>query len=327
MLVKKMDFVAVRDVERHWVLGRIDSIYREGDKTIAKVSVIGFKNSRGVVTPPRLPFKPGSLVYKADDFLIKRVLGLKSSGLYIGLLQNSENLKIHLDPQKIITKHMAILAKTGAGKSYLVAVMLEEFIENKIPAVVIDPHGEYTTLKTPNDNPEELKYSERFEVIPKGYKKEVEVYCLEKNLIEGAKKLKFPARLTSSEIYEMLPFRLSGAQMNIIYNALDAMRSSERKELKVRTEHHEDTGVVRISITDSGPGIPDEVGDKVFKPFFTTKKKTDNRDTGLSSGSGLGLSSSLTLLKTYGGSITYESIPGKGTTFHIVLPVSGGAGA
>ncbi|MCD6403549.1 MAG: ATP-binding protein [Candidatus Aenigmarchaeota archaeon] len=225
-VIKKMDFVAVRDTERHWVLGRIDSIFQEKDKTIAKVSVIGYKDSRGVVTPPRMPFKPGSLVYKADDLLIKRVLGLKSSGLYIGILQNSENLKIYLDPKKIITKHMAILAKTGAGKSYLVAVLLEEFIENKIPAVVIDPHGEYTTLKVPNDNPEELKYVERFEIEPQGYEKEVEVYCLEKNLIEGAKKLRFPGRLTSSEIFEMLPFRLSGAQMNIIYNAarnLDAL--------------------------------------------------------------------------------------------------------
>jgi len=228
-IIRKLDFVAIRDRERHWVLGRIDSIFQEKDKTIAKVSVIGYKDSRGLIQCPRMPFKPGSLVYKANDYLIKKVLGLKTSGLYIGLLQSSEKLKVCLDPKKIITKHVAILAKTGMGKSYLCAVLLEELIENNIPAVIVDPHGEYMTLREKNTNPEELKYAERFEIKPKSYSKNTNVYCLEKNLTEGAKKLRFSGKLNHHEVYEMLPFRLSGNQMNIIYNAarnLDAIQYS-----------------------------------------------------------------------------------------------------
>jgi hypothetical protein len=228
-IIKKFDFVATRDPERHWILGRVDSIFQEKDKTIARVSVIGYKDQRGIIKTPRMPFKPGSLVYKADDYLIKKVLDLKSSGLYVGLLQSSEKLKVFLDPQKLIAKHVAILAKSGFGKSYLAGVILEEFIENQIPAVIIDPHGEYITLREKNDNPEELKYASRFEINPKSYRKNVDVYCLEKNLTEGAKKLKFSDKLSHHEIYEMLPFRLSGNQMNIIYTAtrnLDVLQYS-----------------------------------------------------------------------------------------------------
>jgi len=226
-VVRKMDFVAVRDPEKHWILGRIDDLFRDKEKTVAKVTVIGYKDTRGVVRTPKMPFKPGSLVYKADDYLIKKVLGLKSSGLYVGLLQSSESLKVFLDPKKLITKHIAILGKTGVGKSYLVACILEELIENKIPAVVIDPHGEYIGLREKNDNPEELKYAEKFGVKPKSYAKFVDIYCLEKNLIEGARKLRFSGRLSHHEVFEMLPFKLSPGQMNVIYFATRNLEALE----------------------------------------------------------------------------------------------------
>jgi len=226
-IVKKLDFVAVRDPEKHWILGRIDDLFRDKERTVAKVTVVGYKDTRGVVRTPKMPFKPGSLVYKADDYLIKKVLGLKSSGLYVGLLQSSEGLKVYLDPKKLITKHLAILGKTGVGKSYLVACILEELIENKIPAVVIDPHGEYIGLREKNDNPEELKYAEKFDVKPKSYSKFVNVYCLEKNLIEGASKLRFSGRLTHHEVFEMLPFKLSPGQMNVIYFATRNLEALE----------------------------------------------------------------------------------------------------
>ena len=219
-IIKKMDFVATRDTERHWVLGRVEGIYQDGSKTIANVSVIGYTNKRGQVSMPKLPFKPGSFIYKADDGLIKKVLGLKSTGLYIGLLDGSENLKVHLDPKKLITKHLAVLAKTGTGKSYFVSVILEEFMENNIPAVVIDPHGEYLTLQHENKKQEEVNYMPRFDIKPKGYKKELQLFCLEKNLVEGAKKLKFNGRFGYQELFEMLPFRLTGNQLNVIYSVI-----------------------------------------------------------------------------------------------------------
>jgi hypothetical protein len=226
-VIKKMDFIATRDPERHWVLGRIESIIQEKNKTIAKVSVIGYTDKRGTVRLPRMPFKPGSYIYKADDGLIKKVLSLKNTGLYVGVLDGSENLKVHIDPKVLITKHLAVLAKSGFGKSYFIGVLLEEFIENKLPVVVIDPHGEYLTLREKNKKPDEVKYMSNFDVKPKDYRKNVNVYCLEKNLIEGAKKLKFKNKLNYKEVFEMLPFKLTSNQMGVIYSAIQNIGKSE----------------------------------------------------------------------------------------------------
>src|SRR3989338_661028 len=226
-IIRKMDFVAARDPERHWILGRIDDIIQDKDLTLASVSVLGFADKNDAVKMPRMPFKPGSYVYKADDGLIKKVLGMKGSGMYIGLLDGSENLKVYMDPKLLISKHLAVLAKSGFGKSYLVGVILEEFIEKQLPAVIIDPHGEYSTLKRPKNKEEEKKYMPKFEIEPKGYNKEVDIYCLEKNLTENARRLKFRNKLTHQEILDMLPFKLSSTQLSIIYSIVSDSENEE----------------------------------------------------------------------------------------------------
>ena len=73
-------------------------------------------------------------------------------------------------------------------------------------------------------------------------------------------------------------------------------------------------GRIRLSIADDGPGIPDEQLDKIFDPFFTTK------DVG--KGTGLGLSMCYGIVRQHEGTLWAESPPGKGTAFHIELPVS-----
>ncbi|MBU0674591.1 MAG: PAS domain S-box protein [Proteobacteria bacterium] len=70
---------------------------------------------------------------------------------------------------------------------------------------------------------------------------------------------------------------------------------------------------VKITLTDTGPGIPKKVLSKIFDPYYTTKKQ----------GSGLGLAISYSIIKNHGGLLTAESKVGKGTTFHIYLPFSG----
>jgi len=69
---------------------------------------------------------------------------------------------------------------------------------------------------------------------------------------------------------------------------------------------------IKIAIEDKGHGIPANTLDRIFDPFFTTKKQ----------GSGLGLSSSYTIIKNHGGQITVESEEGKGTVFYIYLPAT-----
>jgi PAS domain S-box-containing protein len=69
---------------------------------------------------------------------------------------------------------------------------------------------------------------------------------------------------------------------------------------------------LRLSIRDTGPGIPEEDLPKIFDPYFTTKEK----------GSGLGLTTSYSIIKNHGGFITVESDLGQGAAFHIYLPAS-----
>jgi signal transduction histidine kinase len=70
---------------------------------------------------------------------------------------------------------------------------------------------------------------------------------------------------------------------------------------------------IQISVTDNGHGIPSEIADKIFQPFFTTKPTGE--------GTGLGLSLSYDIIKAHGGEISVESEGGKGTEFIITLPV------
>jgi len=71
-------------------------------------------------------------------------------------------------------------------------------------------------------------------------------------------------------------------------------------------------GKIEISVKDNGPGIPPDIKDKIFQPFFTTKP------TG--KGTGLGLSLSYDIVKAHGGELRVESEEGEGSEFIIQIP-------
>ncbi len=106
--------------------------------------------------------------------------------------------------------------------------------------------------------------------------------------------------------------------LNLCNNAFDAMREkiqsdgkSYNPELLVRTVKKEE--FIYLEIEDNGPGISNEIREKIFQPFFTTKKGTE--------GTGLGLSITHNIIKAHGGVLTMESEPGK-TLFRIQVPLS-----
>lgn len=108
---------------------------------------------------------------------------------------------------------------------------------------------------------------------------------------------------------------------NLVKNAVEAIGTSPG-EITIHTRPLSPTGVpgmeqnyVQLTISDTGPGIPEHLHDKIFEPFFTTRE-------GLG-GTGLGLYSVYTTVKQYGGQIYFESKPHKGTTFIIILPIAG----
>ena len=108
--------------------------------------------------------------------------------------------------------------------------------------------------------------------------------------------------------------------LNLTNNAFDAMRekmtgdggpeTGYHPKLTVRT-HRKDT-TITIEIEDNGPGIPEEMKDKILQPFFTTKKGT--------AGTGLGLSITNDIIKAHRGELEIESKPGALTCFILKLP-------
>jgi signal transduction histidine kinase len=95
--------------------------------------------------------------------------------------------------------------------------------------------------------------------------------------------------------------------LNLLLNTVEAM--PDGGELRVCTA--QSNGAVSVAFTDTGSGIPPEVMDRIFEPFFSTKPK----------GSGLGLAVSHQIVTRHGGSLEVNSMPGQGATFTVSLPI------
>jgi len=97
--------------------------------------------------------------------------------------------------------------------------------------------------------------------------------------------------------------------LNLISNAIDAIG----KKGWIRVKSIRSGGEILVSVTDNGPGIPEEMQRKVFDPFFTTKSA--------GKGTGLGLWISYSIMEKMGGKITLNSKVGEGTTFVVQIPI------
>jgi signal transduction histidine kinase len=110
---------------------------------------------------------------------------------------------------------------------------------------------------------------------------------------------------------EILPGTLNQVWTNLIDNAIDAMEDSDTKMLVIRTSANDQFFMVEIE--DSGSGIPEEIQDKIYDPFFTTKP--------VGKGTGLGMENVLQIVKVqHNGSIDLRSQPGQ-TIFTICIPL------
>lgn len=114
-------------------------------KVIAKARVMGFILKGNVLQPRRAIF-PGKPVYRASKKLLEDFYSYPDSeGLFIGQLISRDDVKVSLSIRGL-RRHLAILAQTGAGKSYTTGVLIEELLEKGATVVVIDPHGDHVFL-------------------------------------------------------------------------------------------------------------------------------------------------------------------------------------
>ncbi|MCK6574514.1 ATP-binding protein [Myxococcota bacterium] len=112
------------------------------------------------------------------------------------------------------------------------------------------------------------------------------------------------------------PQALGQVMLNLVQNAAHAIDPGEPASHRITLTGERLTGGrVRLTVRDTGHGIPPEVAARVFDPFFTTKP--------VGQGTGLGLSLSRGLVLAMSGRLTFESTPGQGSAFHVDLPGAG----
>jgi two-component system, cell cycle sensor histidine kinase and response regulator CckA len=109
--------------------------------------------------------------------------------------------------------------------------------------------------------------------------------------------------------------RLGQVLLNVIVNAVQAIPEGKYEDNEIRISTQSAEQHVEITITDTGMGMPPEVKQRLFTPFFTTKP--------VGVGTGLGLAISHRIITAMGGTITFDSDLGKGTVFRIRLPIAG----
>jgi hypothetical protein len=243
---KKSDYIKAWHESDGWTLAQVSTITRSSEDfsleeavdvaegiskirhmeehVIAEATVIGSRDRDGKLTIPKSPFSPGDKVFKADENLIRQMLGLTRGDVYIGML-DGQDIKVNLDANNLVQKHCSILAKTGSGKSYTGGVIIEELLDKDVPLLIIDPHGEYATLKYPNDDkPEALQ---RFGIEPRGYADKVTVYTpANKTLNPGADKLfrLNGINLSTKDLRQLFPDERAQNQSGILFEAISKLK-------------------------------------------------------------------------------------------------------
>jgi DNA helicase HerA-like ATPase len=243
--IRKFDYISaphkegyilaqVMDIKRYSDLKFQDAITLKHSEEIpyiksdvsAYAGVIGYRDKRGLLQVPRTPFDIGSEIARADEGLIRHVLGLnanKDSGAYIGLLKG-HNLPVYLNIDPLVQKHICILAKTGGGKSYACGVLVEELLKKKVPMVIIDTHGEYISLTKPNKDKKEQKNMGKFKVKQHQYASQIVEY----SPVTGRGNIRHLTlnglNLEAREIIDLLSAKLSGPQIGVLYQAIKEIK-------------------------------------------------------------------------------------------------------
>lgn len=148
-------------------LQRVYQVGIDDANLLCEARVLGFiaeEDEKKNVLMPRRSFFPGNPVYLAPDELVAKFFSYDpDEGLRVGCLVTRRSVDVYVSVNGF-RRHVAVIAQTGAGKSYTVGVLLEELLRLGATAVVIDPHADYVFLSRDRDM-HRHEYSERIQVF------------------------------------------------------------------------------------------------------------------------------------------------------------------
>lgn len=129
-----------------------DILLTEGEYPVPTVKILGYVYENGIELP-RYGVKPGAVVNLADDNILRNILEQdENKSAFIGTISTRSSVPVQVSINDMISRHCAVLAMTGAGKSYTVGVLIEELLKKKGSIIVFDPHGEYKNIRFSNSN-------------------------------------------------------------------------------------------------------------------------------------------------------------------------------
>jgi DNA helicase HerA-like ATPase len=246
--IEKMEYVQIEHDTDGWVLGLVTEMELKTDlsldraklisdgeevlieeKVTATVDLIGFRDDRNLLQVPRTPFKAGDLVYKGSDTLIKNVIGLKENtdtGAYIGLLLGHD-IRVEVDINAMVQKHVSILAKTGGGKSFLCGGLVEEFMKHDVTVLVVDPHGEYGSMR---EKGPAVHTARNFRVSPRGYSEKIVEFATDTNINKKAQPLKFTlSNLEARELLGLTNIKNVRTYLTSLRKAIESVRGVKKE--------------------------------------------------------------------------------------------------
>jgi DNA helicase HerA-like ATPase len=189
------------------------------------VSTVGyFSRALGDFVNPRIPPNPGDPVFLASSETLAGVLSPRRLGdvgsAHVGslLTRSAGEVPVVLSIKDVVSTHLAILASTGAGKSYTAGVLVEELMRpyNRASVLIVDPHGEYDTLRS-------IEGDARFKSDDGSYQPEVKIFTHDRIRVRVS-------TLTEADIKYLLPEGTSDKMLHYLSQAYRKLTAGERGE-------------------------------------------------------------------------------------------------
>jgi signal transduction histidine kinase/CheY-like chemotaxis protein len=301
------------------ILERLEGVYRSGQRYVATDFPVRLEGGAGRAASERY----FTLIYEPT-----RGPSGKVEGIWVLGLDNTENKK--LEQRVKVTERMASIGTLAAGVAHEInnpltyalgnlELLLEELEHSYGSPLYHLADAAEMGLRRVRDIVRSLK------VFSRGEDERVEAVdvhlALESALDIASNEIRHRANLS----HNLRPVpkvrgnlsRLCQVFVNLLVNAAQAIELGHADRNVIKVETRVDGAFVLIEIADTGAGIPAEIVDRIFEPFYTSKP--------VGEGTGLGLSICHGIVTSLGGQIKVQSQVGLGSTFQVLLPVDPGS--